>query len=367
MDEIQTKQNRLSQFLDRHHLDGVILWQRNNFAWITGGCDNHVVNATPVGFAAIYATRDSRTCLTTTIEAPRFRQEELVGRGIDVVDFPWWDRAASQKIVRDLIGSKKVATDSDELGMGLPSLPGDFAELRWSLLPDEIARYRDGAKRAAMAMEKACRQLKPGMTEFEAAGLLDHCIRDIGGKPTVNLIAADERAQKFRHAIPTATKIKKHVMLVICSDVAGLIANLTRWVHFGPLSDELKKKQQAIANIDTAANLLTRPGRTLGEIFKDIQAAYARENWPDQWKLHHQGGSTGYAGREVVATPDSAVKVVDNQAFAWNPSIVGAKCEDTVLLTNGRHEVLTAHSKDWPAITGRFNDETLARADILVL
>src|SRR5439155_23885005 len=124
------------------------------------------------------------------------------------------------------------------------------------------------------------------------------------------------------------------------------------------------------ADIDATVNLLTRPGRTLGEIFKDLQRAYADHGQADQWQLHHQGGSTGYNPREAVGNPTSAVPVVENQAFAWNPSIVGAKSEDTVLIgADGKVEVLTAHSKDWPTITGRASGERgeLRRAGVATL
>jgi Xaa-Pro aminopeptidase len=49
----------------------------------------------------------------------------------------------------------------------------------------------------------------------------------------------------------------------------------------------------------------TRPGRTLGEAFEDCTRFYAEAGFPDEWKLHHQGGSSGYGSREVIATPAS--------------------------------------------------------------
>ena len=55
-----------------------------------------------------------------------------------------------------------------------------------------------------------------------------------------------------------------------------------------------------------------------------------------------------------------------NQAFAWNPSIVGIKSEDTVLCTAEGVEVLTAHSAEWPTVVGKFDGKELARADVLV-
>ena len=125
-------------------------------------------------------------------------------------------------------------------------------------------------------------------------------------------------------------------------------------------------KLQAIANIDAAINLSTRPRMLLGDLFRVLQKAYEDNGHGDQWKLHHQGGPTGYANREAVATPDSTLATRDNQAFAWNPSIVGIKSEDTVLCTDQGVEVLTAHSEEWPTVVGRFDGKELARADVLV-
>ena len=156
-------------------------------------------------------------------------------------------------------------------------------------------------------------------------------------------------------------------MRVTCAARGGLISCLTRFVKFSPMSAEFKTKQQAICNIDAAVNLATRPGRTLGQIFDDLRKAYADHGHGEEWQNHHQGGSCGYNGRDVVATPGSTVRVVENQPFAWNPSIVGAKSEDTVLCTAKGIEALTAHSSDWPSVTGESDHGSLRRADVLVL
>jgi Xaa-Pro aminopeptidase len=182
---------------------------------------------------------------------------------------------------------------------------------------------------------------------------------------TVTLIAADERIVNFRHPIPKAQKAKQRVMLVSCAEFHGLISCLTRFVNFGAHDAETKRRHQAVCNIDAATILSTIPGRPLGEIFRTLQKAYAGTGFADEWKLHHQGGSTGYAGREVTANPDSTVTVRDNQAFAWNPSITGVKSEDTVLVTQNGVEVLTEASAAWPRVEARFGDRTMSRPDIL--
>jgi Xaa-Pro dipeptidase len=370
--ELQIKQKRLNEFLDRHQLDGVLLGRRNNFAWITCGKDNRIVNSSPAGVASILATRDARVCLTNTIEAPRFRTEELAGTGIDVIDWPWYDAKAAQRVLKDVVAGRKIAADVSDVGefnhfdAGFSRLSDDFGELRWSLTSQEIDRYRDAARRTSVAIESACRRLTQGINEHEVSGILDEEIHHQKLNPIVNLIASDDRIEKYRHPIAADKKVQQYVMLVICSEFGGLITSMTRFVSFVPLSDELKKKQQAVVNVDAAINFSTRPGTTLGEMFQVLQKAYADQGYPYQWKLHHQGGSAGYNGREAVAVPGSSVTVRENQAFAWNPSITGVKSEDTILVSSAGIEFLTTISKDWPTLTARFDDREIKRADILV-
>lgn len=361
--ETTTKLKRVSAFLDRHNLGAVMLWNRNNFAWLTGGRDNHIGRASPSGVAGLIATKAGKlVCVTNTIEAPRFRDEELLGLSIDVIDYPWHDPHAGAKAIGDLLAGATCASDITMPGLDLSPLPDDFAQLRWQLNRDEIDRYRLGGRLASEAMESACHSITPGMSEKEIAAILDHEVHVRGGHPVVTLIAADERLAKFRHPIPTMKRFERVVMLVICSEYKGLISNLTRIVHAGDIGPDDRAKIQAVADIDTAVNLATKPGRPMGEVFTDLQKAYAKAGYADQWKLHHQGGSTGYAGREVFANPTSDVRVLSDQAFAWNPSIVGCKAEDTVLITDAGIEVLTPHSPSWPSVEGTSDLGTLRRA-----
>jgi Xaa-Pro aminopeptidase len=370
--EIKIKLDRLGKFLDRHGLDGVFLNHRANFAWITCGKDNYIAGNSPNGVAGIIATRDKRICFTNTIEGPRFATEELAGTGIEVVTYPWQDAKAGQKKLKELIAGRKIAGDMndggecDRFGAGCLRLSDDFVQLRWSLTEPEIQRYQEGGRRTSAAIESACRLIAPKMTEHEIAATLDAEVRKRSLLPVVTLVAADDRIAKYRHPIPTDLRVSRYCMLVTCASFGGLISNITRFVSFQPLSAEIKKKQQAVCNVDAAVNLSTKPGKTLGEMFKVIEKAYAENGFPGEYALHHQGGSTGYAGREAFADPASEVRVLENQAFAWNPSITGVKSEDTILCRGGGVELITTVSADWPKVRGKFGDQSLDRPDILV-
>lgn len=76
-------------------------------------------------------------------------------------------------------------------------------------------------------------------------------------------------------------------------------------------------------------------------MFEDCKRFYAEEGFPDEWKNHYQGRLTGFASREVVATPETELEIRPGMAFAWNPSITGAKAEETFVLTGSSPEVIT--------------------------
>ena len=86
---------------------------------------------------------------------------------------------------------------------------------------------------------------------------------------------------------------------------------------------------------------------------------------PGEWQLHHQGGLTGYAGREIFGTDTTAHSLNSNQALTWNPSITGVKSEDSTLLTDQGLEVLT-RTGNWPEWEVEVAPGRLSRPDILI-
>jgi hypothetical protein len=99
---------------------------------------------------------------------------------------------------------------------------------------------------------------------------------------------------------------------------------------------------RASAEADASVLAASRPGRTHGELLEVLAEAYEREGFPEEWRRHHQGGLTGYKGREGFAVPDEPTPLPATGAVAWNPSITGGgKSEDTVIVSGAGQEVLT--------------------------
>jgi antitoxin VapB len=222
---------------------------------------------------------------------------------------------------------------------------------------EEIERFRILGRDCAEAMDSAIGAVRPGHTEYEIAALLAREAEGRGAQAIVNLIATDERIFSFRHPLPTEKKLDRYAMLVLCGRRWGLVCSITRLVHFGPLPDDLRRKMQAVAQVDATFMATTRPGRTLGQVFERAQAAYAETGFADEWCLHHQGGLAGYEPREFVATPGSSDLVAVGQVYAWNPSITGAKSEDTMVVGEDGYQVLTTIS-DWPMLSVSVEGQT---------
>jgi antitoxin VapB len=135
-------------------------------------------------------------------------------------------------------------------------------------------------------------------------------------------------------------------------------------VHFGSLPSDLQRKAEACARVDARLILGTQAGRTLSDLFAIARDAYADEGYPEAIDEHHQGGSAGYAAREVIARPDAQTPIAVNQMFAWNPSIRGVKSEDSILLTEDGVEILTA-MEGFPTLSISIDGQPIARPAIL--
>jgi Xaa-Pro dipeptidase len=217
-----------------------------------------------------------------------------------------------------------------------------LASCRLELGPEEVARYRAAAAAAAQALVEVLARLRPEQSELEAAGQLGGHLQELGFTTPVILVGGEARAQVHRHPLPTSAPLGRFALLAFTGELHGLYTSMTRIVSFGEPPRDLKRRCDAAAEVDAAVLAAARPGRTLGELFGVVAAAYDTAGFPDEWRLHHQGGLTGYKGREVFATPTSETVLPPTCAVAFNPSVTGGgKSEDTVLVTEDGAEVLT--------------------------
>ena len=362
-DEVAAKLDRIRGWLEESGASGVLLSSQAGFAWITAGGRSHISIGESTGIASVLVARESAWVITTNIELHRILDEELAGLPFETLEYPWHRPGGQREVVDRLCDMDRVV--ADVAGGDLVAAGADFDELRYTMLPPEVERYQGLGRDAAAAVEAACRAAEPGETELDVAARLSfECYRrDI--LPLVNLVASGDRIARYRHPIPTTHRVDGTLLVALTGRRHGLHASLTRMVSFGGPDAELASRHEAVTRVDAREILASRPGTSLGAVVQDAIDQYEREGFPGEWESHHQGGLTGYAGREIFGTPDTDYRLRTNQAVAWNPSITRVKSEDTVLVTDDGIEVLTSTGA-WPSRQVEVEAGTLERPALLV-
>ncbi len=341
--ESALKLARVRGLLEKYHADGLLLRRVSSFAWATCGAASYVNTAATEGGASLLITRERCYLATTNIEAPRLEEEGgLAGQGWEFCVSPWREPLSA---LEKLVDSLDLIADVDY--PKARNIAAEMARQRASLTEYEGERFRGLARLCAAAMDGAARSVQPGMSEVQIAALLGLEAQRRGVQPIVNLIATDERIFRYRHPLPTDQKLDRYALLVLSGRKGGLVCSISRLVHFGALPGDLRARVEATMGVNAALIAHSLPGCSLGEVFQAGQAAYASAGYPDEWQHHHQGGVVGYEPREYLAMPGSIDRIAPGQALSWNPSIAGAKVEDTILVGEQDSEILTA-IPGWP-------------------
>jgi len=330
----ESRDRSLRELMDGHGVGALLLSSPANFAWYTGGADNRVDHGDPVGVASVLVTTDDAYILTNNIEAPRMREEQTPV--MEVVEHPWHEEPAA--LLKELTGAG-VGTDVPSTSG--PDLSAEIPPLRYVLDGDAIEDYRRLGADTAHAVSEAAGSLSPDTDELEAAAELSAaCLkRDIF--VPVLLAASEERLVRYRHPIPHGGPLGRQAMLVVCAERGGLFVSLTRMIYFEEPDPQTARRQDACEEVlSRMREEATREGRTLAQAFEDCRRFYGEAGFAEGWRDHHQGGMTGYASRELIATPGTHQEIREGQAFAWNPSLEGAKVEETFVLGPDGPEIL---------------------------
>ncbi|MDQ6748470.1 MAG: M24 family metallopeptidase [Candidatus Dormibacteraeota bacterium] len=349
--ESREKLGRLRAAMKTADVDAVYLEGWANVAWLCGGRGNRVVLDTPSGQCAVLVGHNRAWLLTPSNEEARCRTEAFAGLDLPVISQPWYRLPLWQAARPLLTEGAHLAADVDVPG-ARPAEPL-VAPLRQRLDENDVARFRALGQDAAEALEAAGVEARPDWSELEVAGTIAAALKAHAVEGAVVLVGCHARAERFRHLVPTEAIVDGGFTASITATRHGLHASCTRAVAFGPLPAELAERFDAIRDVDRALLRASVPGTALGELLEVAGRAYAGHGYYDEWKEHHQGGTTGYAGREEFALPGSDYRLEAGMAVAWNPTLPGAKSEDTFLVTPGGLAWLTrAEDSDWPLDEG---------------
>ena len=327
----------------RHNIETLLLQRSNNFAWLTDGAASYVGIASDVSPSHILITLDNQYIITNNIEAKRLQEEEGLGSWNFIIN-PWQEgnAPAINKMVKGQLHSDFYFPNAIDVS-------NLFSPMRFNLDQQEIERFKILGKIAAAALESTALSIQTGMSELEISALLSKNCYASGVIPIVNLVAVDERIDMYRHPLPTTKKMERCAAIVLGARKWGLVSSATRFIHFGKLSNNLRDEVNSCARIASSFIKASTVNTELRQVLDAGISAYKKEGVENTWNQHHQGGLTGFTSREVLATQSASHKLNVNQAFAWNPTLISTKSEDTYIITENGPLAIT-QSDSWPMI-----------------
>lgn len=375
MVDLAARTARLDAYLEATGYDAVWFARPNGFAWLTGA-SNVVDRGAPVGVAAAGYVRDGDGGAVRVVaeqDTARLAAEELP-ESVELSTAAWHEQSLGEAVAERSAGD--AAADFDAPGLDRV----DAASLRYPLTEDDVVRYRALCEETAAAVERVCRELTRDDVEHEVASALRITLSSGRMSAPTVLVTGDDRAQEFGAGPPGGDALGDYALVSVTTERDGLHASLTRTVAFEP-PEGLREHHRAAARLEATALAATQaiaddPAGTAGDVFAEVQDAYEAVGHPRAWTETPQGGAAGFARREWVATPEGTDPVATPMGYVWNPTVDGARSEDTYLVETADAdetsttavglECLTA-TPNWPTVeveaVGR--DVTLERHAIL--
>jgi len=337
------KREKVRAWLKSAGLDGVIISRRDNFAWVTSGGDNRVINCSDVGVGHIVITHDRHYLVSYYMDSDRLIEDQVPGQGYEQVTLYWHEgdeRLRAHQLAGSKVGADTIVPDTVFVGE-------QIMDLQWPLDDLEVVRSRWLGQTVGEILERVFREVQPGMTEREIQHLLHAQIIQCNMDYEVPIVGTDERIFKHRHVLATEKPLERYLLLGPVVRRWGLFTLVSRSAYFGEPPDEVKKAFHCVATIEGRIVAMLREGLPFAEILRHQKAWYDELGFPGGWNYHFQGGPTGYVLVDVARSLTNKV-VQAPQTYSWFTTARGAKVEELTLLgKDGRAEIASLGA-NWP-------------------
>lgn len=362
--EIGIKLQRVYQMLEARQMEALLIQKHPNYSWMTAGGKSFVANCFDNGAVALLVTRCGCYALCNVIETPRLiAEEQLPELGFEIIDYPWQENRLEQNVKKHVSSLDRVVSDTP-LGSAKVK-PEWITPLRLQLTGNEIARYRYLGDKMSEGLEAYLHTVVPGMTEYEIAGGISKALWPYGIEQVMHLVSADERADRFRHALPTHKKLAHNLIVSINGRYKGLVVTVSRMVYIGTPGKAFVKQYEDCCEMECLTASKAAVGADELTLYETLRQAYIDKGYPNMFDKHGQGGCQGYWPREYMVTPTSHHPIMENQVYCFNPVVDGTKTEDSFIVTGHGPQMIT-HPVSFPKLTYTFNGCSMERPGILI-
>jgi Xaa-Pro aminopeptidase len=363
--EVQEKVARIRKGLEESGKEALFLIKHPNFSWITAGSKGFIAVCFDNSAIGILITKTKMFAICNVIEANRVQEEDkLEELGFEMYVYRWQENKM-ESFIKDQVSSwDKVISDVPMAGAVVDNK--FILSVRLPFTNNEIARYLYLGEYLSRGLEEYLPTVKPGMTEYEIAGGIANALWKYNVEQVMFLVSVDERADKYRHALPTEKKLKSNLLVSINGRYKGLITTTSRQVNFGKPRPGLVEQYNDCCDMETDVISKAAPGVDELELYETLRQSYITKGHPTMFDKHGQGGSQGYFPREYMITPDSHHIIKKDTAYCFNPVIDGTKSEDAFIVRENGVFMITRPVL-FPKRSYTFGNQTIERPVLLVV
>ncbi len=215
--------------------------------------------------------------------------------------------------------------------------------------PGELELIKDAARVAGAALDVTLAAVRPGMTELQVAGVLEHALRDRGSEetPFPTIVASGARTA-LPHARAGSRAIARgdFLLLDFGATVGGYCSDVTRTLVVGKADGRQREVHDAVLAANEAARSRVRSGMTGKEADAIARTVLEQRGLGDAFGHGlghgiglevHEGPRLSRIAEQVL--PEGAVVTIEPGAYVsgWG----GVRIEDNVMLGADGAELLT--------------------------
>jgi len=343
--------SRAEDIASKEGLDALIISRPSNIFYLTGFRGGSRLISSPDGEAFILVGGVDLTAA----------EEHFSGSGVHVLHVKLGEQLDEVMLkVLEELGAKSAGYDElpigtykrliERLGVdGLKDVSKQMWELRKAKDEEELRRIRKACAIAVRGMEVASELMEPGRTELEVVGEIEREMRRAGseGHP-FNLIVASGKNSALPHALSSDKAFKPGELVVvdIGATYRGYVSDMTRTFVVGEHEAWQEELYDIVLRAQEEARRAVRAGVRASDV-DEVARRIVEEAGYGPYFVHGLGHGLGV---EVHEPPRIGPGVEDILGVGYTitvepgiylPGRGGVRIEDTVLVLEDGHEVLT--------------------------
>ncbi len=239
-------------------------------------------------------------------------------------------------------------------GLRLRAAPPLVEQARVIKDAEEIERLDSAVLLGASLFDCILETIRPGVKETEVAAELEYAARQAGadGMSFETIIASGTRsALPHGRASEAAIPANGFVVCDFGVILAGYCSDMTRTVHVGHPSEEMRRIYAAVRDAQQAALETVRAGVSAGEVDRSARKVLFSKGLGRQF-THSTGHGVGLeiheaprlaAGQTDVLEPGMVITI---EPGAYVAGVAGVRIEDMIVVTEHGCRVLTPTDKE---------------------